>query len=65
VFFWVELPLEIDMLALLSVALEKERVAFIPGHAFTVDASNRMTNCDALNTKEGELMRLCNLAAVQ
>jgi 2-aminoadipate transaminase len=49
VFFWVELPPEVDALALLAVALEKERVAFIPGHAFTVDVSNRMTNCMRLN----------------
>jgi 2-aminoadipate transaminase len=49
VFFWVELPGEVDTLALLSKALEQERVAFIPGQAFSVDASNVATNCMRLN----------------
>jgi DNA-binding transcriptional MocR family regulator len=43
--FWVELPHVVDTLALLAKALEKERVAFIPGQAFSVDASNEATNC--------------------
>jgi 2-aminoadipate transaminase len=37
------------MLALLTKALEQERVAFIPGPAFSVDASNGATNCMRLN----------------
>jgi 2-aminoadipate transaminase len=49
VFFWVELPSEVDTLSLLARALERERVAFIPGHAFMVDASNKLTNCMRLN----------------
>jgi 2-aminoadipate transaminase len=49
VFFWVELPRVVDTLALLAKALEKERVAFIPGQAFSVDASNGATNCMRLN----------------
>jgi 2-aminoadipate transaminase len=49
VFFWVELPHRIDTLALLSAALEKERVAFIPGQAFSVNVSNAAANCMRLN----------------
>jgi 2-aminoadipate transaminase len=49
VFFWTELPGEVDMLALLAKALERERVAFIPGQAFSVGASNEAANCMRLN----------------
>jgi 2-aminoadipate transaminase len=49
VFFWVELPPEVDALALLAVALERELVAFIPGQAFCIDASNTAANCMRLN----------------
>ena len=49
VFFWVELPRGVDTLALLADALEKERVAFIPGHAFSVDPLHGATNCMRLN----------------
>jgi 2-aminoadipate transaminase len=49
VFFWVELPHEVNMLDLLTSALEKESVAFIPGQAFCVDASNEAANCMRLN----------------
>lgn len=35
-FTWVELPEPFDALALLRVALERERVAFLPGAAFAV-----------------------------
>jgi 2-aminoadipate transaminase len=49
IFFWVELPGEVDTLALLANALEREKVAFIPGQAFSVEASNVATNCMRLN----------------
>jgi 2-aminoadipate transaminase len=49
VFFWVELPHQIDTLALLSAALEKEQVAFIPGQAFSVNVLSMATNCMRLN----------------
>jgi 2-aminoadipate transaminase len=49
VFFWVELPREVDTLALLGTALEKEQVAFIPGRAFSVNVSNTAANCMRLN----------------
>jgi 2-aminoadipate transaminase len=49
VFFWIELPSEVDTLVLLANALERERVAFIPGRAFSIDASNEAANCMRLN----------------
>jgi 2-aminoadipate transaminase len=49
VFFWVELPHEVDTLALLADALSREQVAFIPGQAFNLNASNGVTNCMRLN----------------
>src|SRR5262245_12617821 len=49
IFFWVELPPEVDTRALLADALEQEKVAFIPGHAFSVDSSFRGANCLRLN----------------
>ena len=49
VFFWVELPRGVDTMVLLADALEKERVAFIPGQAFSVDPLDRPTNCMRLN----------------
>jgi 2-aminoadipate transaminase len=48
-FIWVELPPEIDASALLKVAIEKERVAFIPGQAFCVNGHSRVTSCLRLN----------------
>jgi 2-aminoadipate transaminase len=49
VFFWVELPPEIDTVALLADALQREQVAFIPGQAFSVEPSNGATSCLRLN----------------
>jgi 2-aminoadipate transaminase len=49
VFFWIELPPELDTLALLVNALEREKVAFVPGQAFNIDASYVATNCMRLN----------------
>jgi DNA-binding transcriptional MocR family regulator len=49
VFFWVEVPPEIDTMDLLADALEEEQVAFIPGQAFSVDGSDIATNCMRLN----------------
>jgi 2-aminoadipate transaminase len=49
VFFWVELPPEVDTLELLAGALARERVAFIPGQAFSIGSSNVATNCMRLN----------------
>jgi 2-aminoadipate transaminase len=36
-FIWVELPGQVDTAALLRAAVEQEKVAFIPGHAFCAD----------------------------
>lgn len=49
VFFWVELPEGMQAEQLLKVAIEEERVAFIPGQAFCVDGSRKATRCMRLN----------------
>jgi DNA-binding transcriptional MocR family regulator len=46
----------VDTLALLGIALEKERVAFIPGQAFTVGTSNAAANCMRLNFSQSNPM---------
>jgi 2-aminoadipate transaminase len=48
-FIWVKLPPEIDASALLKVAIEKERVAFIPGRAFCVNGTTQARSCLRLN----------------
>jgi 2-aminoadipate transaminase len=59
-FVWVTLPEEVDTAALLPVAVEEERVAYIPGQAFAVAgcrASNSMrlnfSNCCLADIEEG------------
>jgi 2-aminoadipate transaminase len=47
-FFWVELPSDVDTGAILKTAVESENVAFIPGHAFAVDGRHG-ANCMRLN----------------
>jgi 2-aminoadipate transaminase len=47
-FVWVTLPEEVDTTELLSVAVEQEKVAFIPGQAFAV-AGCQARNCMRLN----------------
>jgi 2-aminoadipate transaminase len=49
VFIWVELPEGTDAGEVLRVALERERVAFVPGHAFAADGSRAAANCMRLN----------------
>ncbi len=46
---WAELPGGTDCGALLPVAVETERVAYVPGHAFTTDGSRFARNCMRLN----------------
>lgn len=46
---WAELPREVDCERLLPVAVETERVAFVPGAAFTADDSSYASNCMRLN----------------
>lgn len=49
IFFWAELPEGVDCERLLPVAVETERVAFVPGNAFAVDGSGCASNCMRLN----------------
>ncbi|HEX2095688.1 MAG TPA: PLP-dependent aminotransferase family protein [Longimicrobiaceae bacterium] len=46
---WAELPEEIDCGKLLPVAVETERVAYVPGHAFASDGTRYARNCMRLN----------------
>jgi 2-aminoadipate transaminase len=55
-FIWVELPGHVDTKELLTVAVEEEQVAYIPGSAFNVNSGNiglslsdRSDNCMRLN----------------
>jgi 2-aminoadipate transaminase len=55
-FVWVELPGHLDTADLLTIAVEEEHVAFIPGSAFSVNSgligsssSDRSDNCMRLN----------------
>ena len=59
-FIWVTLPEHVDAAALLETAVEREKVAFIPGHAFAhpgVKATNYMrlnfSNCCLADIEEG------------
>jgi DNA-binding transcriptional MocR family regulator len=47
-FVWVTLPEGVDTAELLSIAVEQEKVAFIPGQAFAV-AGCQARNCMRLN----------------
>ena len=46
---WAELPERVDCASLLRVAVETERVAYVPGHAFTTDGTRYARNCMRLN----------------
>ena len=49
VFIWVEFEEEVDTEQLLRRAVKEERVAFIPGHAFSSLGDRRAANCMRLN----------------
>lgn len=49
VFVWVELPEGVDAGEVLRVAIEREGVAFVPGHAFAADGSRTASHCMRLN----------------
>lgn len=49
VFVWVELPEGVDAGEVLRVAMEREGVVFVPGHAFAADGSRTGSNCMRLN----------------
>jgi 2-aminoadipate transaminase len=44
-FFWVELPARVDSCALLRTALERERVAFVPGRLLAAADGARFVSC--------------------
>jgi 2-aminoadipate transaminase len=48
-FIWVELPETVDAGELFKAAIKRERVAFIPGQAFSVGSVPRASNCMRLN----------------
>jgi DNA-binding transcriptional MocR family regulator len=48
-FIWVELPDGLDTRDLLRAAIDQEKVAFIPGHAFNAGRRNLAANCMRLN----------------
>lgn len=59
-FIWATLPQHVDAAALLETAIERERVAFIPGHAFahpSAPARNHMrlnfSNCCLADIEDG------------
>lgn len=69
-FVWVTLPEDVDTTELLSIAVEEEQVAFIPGQAFAVAgcrAANSMrlnfSNCCLSDIEEG-VRRLGRLLAM-
>ncbi|WP_164019498.1 PLP-dependent aminotransferase family protein [Pyxidicoccus trucidator] len=57
-FVWVELPEGADTTALLSRALETERVAYLPGQAFTVAGGRSAAHCMRLNFSNCEPARI-------
>ena len=57
-FIWVELPDGIDTGELLRVALETEKVAFLPGQAFRVGGTDGGTNCLRLNFSNSSVERI-------
>jgi 2-aminoadipate transaminase len=48
-FIWVSLPEEVNTTELLSMAVEAEKVAFIPGQAFVSVANCHASHCMRLN----------------
>lgn len=49
IFIWLELPRELDAVALLKVAVEVEKVAFVPGRAFCMPGRTHANHCLRLN----------------
>lgn len=58
VFVWVKLPKGTDTGEVLRVSVERERVAFIPGHAFGAMGSRRAANCMRLNFSNSDPQRI-------
>jgi 2-aminoadipate transaminase len=57
-FIWVELPRHLDALELLKVAVDTERVAFIPGHAFSTTGGSHANHCMRLNFSNSTVEQL-------
>jgi DNA-binding transcriptional MocR family regulator len=57
-FIWVELPERMDAGRLLAAAIESERVAFIPGHAFCATEEGSARNCLRLNFSNNSVERI-------
>jgi 2-aminoadipate transaminase len=49
IFIWIELPDRVDTNELFRIAVERENVAFIPGHVFSINESDYPTHCMRLN----------------
>lgn len=56
-FIWVEIP-ERDMGEALKIAIEKEQIAFVPGHAFDLGESRRSAHCMRLNFSNCDVERI-------
>jgi len=58
-FVWITLPSQMDATEVFQKALETQKVAFVPGHAFFADGSGKNTMrlsfscCDAVTINEG------------
>ena len=48
-FIWVEMPAGVDTGELLRAAIDREQVAFIPGHSFNAGRRALAANCMRLN----------------
>jgi 2-aminoadipate transaminase len=57
-FLWVTFPENVDTDELLKVAIEQERVAFVPGSAFRVNTNHSSTHCMRLNFSNSDPERI-------
>lgn len=58
VFIWVVLPPEVDTGELLKESVERERIAFLPGHAFSILYNRDAANCMRLNFSNSSPARI-------
>ncbi|TMC18968.1 MAG: hypothetical protein E6J34_15845 [Chloroflexi bacterium] len=58
-FIWLKLSDDIDTGELLKVAIEKEQIAFLPGHAFGIGQDRNAAHCMRLNFSH------CSVAAIE
>jgi len=57
-FIWVEFSGEEDMSKILEIAIEKEHIAFVPGHAFDLDENSYSRHCMRLNFSNCNIERI-------